>query len=309
MNLRSRIIPTFLTLATALSGTLYANAETAWAEGVSKSRGWTDANKTGKNDKFLCWAASAANIIEWWQKKAEVRIPAGTPRKADDILKLFSETFIDVGRGESIAWRWYFGGCDLAEYSYASDFRDAASAKTSGRFLEKVILEKYGWPSPRNSDPAYILGGVAADISPDALRADALAKTLVRQLKEGKGVTLALSSGGKFPQGHAVTLWGIEYRKDRIKSLYITDSDDGVTALKKYDVAYVTSEETAGDGKPDGTPFYTWKKTTIYLQKYHGSNGYSLQSWSALDLTALRSREKTQPTKKDPRERIFHKGD
>lgn len=311
MNLHSFAFLHVLVAATALAGTLPTDAATVWADGVSKNRGWTDANKTGENDKFLCWAASAANIIEWWQTKntGAARFPGNTPRKAEDILKLFGETFIDVGRGADIAWRWYFGGCDLVDICYERDFRDSKTARTSGRFWEKHIVEKYGWATPRDGDVKYVIGDFATDISPGDRRADALAETLVKLLSEGKGVTISLSSGGKFPQGHAITLWGLEYQKDRIKSVYVTDSDDGVRALKKYDVAYVTTEETGGDGKPDGTPLFKWEKTTIYLQKYHGSNGYSLQSWVALDLPCGLAETTPPPPKKpiDPKKKIFRK--
>lgn len=310
MLLRSRSCVFLTFLAASVACAPWLQAETVWAKGVSKSRGWADADKTWGNDKFLCWAASAANIIEWWQKRnAGTPLPEGAPSKAEDILKIFSETFIDVGRGADIAWRWYFGGCDLVDIFYARDFRDAGTARTSGRFWEDYVVEKCGWANPRDGEVKYVSGGFAADVSADERRADAFAETLVKLLSEGKGVTISLSSGGKFPQGHAITLWGLEYEKNRIKSVYVTDSDDGVRALKKYDVAYATTEETGGDGKADGTPFFKWEKTTIYLQKYHGSNGYAIQSWAALDLPCV-AEKATPDTKKrpvNPKKKVFRK--
>lgn len=310
MLLRSRSCVFLTFLAASVACSPWLQAETVWAKGVSKSRGWADADKTWGNDKFLCWAASAANIIEWWQKRnAGTPLPEGAPSKAEDILKIFSETFIDVGRGADIAWRWYFGGCDLVDIFYARDFRDAGTARTSGRFWEDYVVEKCGWANPRDGEVKYVSGGFAADVSADERRADAFAETLVKLLSEGKGVTISLSSGGKFPQGHAITLWGLEYEKNRIKSVYVTDSDDGVRALKKYDVAYATTEETGGDGKADGTPFFKWEKTTIYLQKYHGSNGYAIQSWAALDLPCV-AEKATPDTKKrpvNPKKKVFRK--
>ncbi|MBP3301690.1 MAG: IdeS/Mac family cysteine endopeptidase [Opitutales bacterium] len=311
MFLRSRpcVFLTFLTASLACAP--WVQSETVWAKGVSKSRGWTDADKGWDNDKFLCWAASAANIIEWWQKRnAGTPLPEGAPRKAEDILKLFSKTFVDVGRGSDIAWRWYFGGCDLVDVCYMRDFRDAETARTSGRFWEDYVVEKCGWANPRDGEVKYVSGGFATDVSAGERRADALAETLAKLLSEGKGVTISLSSGGKFPQGHAITLWGIEYEKNRIKSVYVTDSDDRVRALKKYDVAYVTTEETGGDGKEDGTPFFKWEKTTIYLLKYHGSNGYAIQSWAALDLPCVSGKapadtKTTHPV--NPKKKVFRK--
>lgn len=287
----------FFTFSLALiASALPAQAKTVWAEGVSKSRGWVDINKNWKTDKFQCWAASAANIIDWWQQKIDKnKIPAGTPQGPDAVFAAISGAFLDCGRGADVAWKWYFGGCDLAEVSYSRDFRDPEKARTGGRFWQNNILRRYGWAEPRDGVPAYIEGGFAVDITPDQRLADSLAETFVRLFEAGKGISISLTPGGEFPQGHAVTLWGIEYNKNKIKAVYITDSDDRVKELKKYDVFYVTTTETAGDGKADGTPITRWEKTSIRLKNYHGSNNYGIQSWSALSLPIPR---KTIPGKK-----------
>ena len=259
------------------------SAESAWTKGVSEKGGWFDIKKQWKTDKFHCWAASAANVIAWWQGNIDKeKMPAGVPQGPDAIFAAISNTFVDSGRGSDIAWKWYFGGCDLVEFNYVRDFRDPATARTSGRFWQDRMLKTYGWPKPKEGQPAYIDHGPAVDVSPDQCYADALAETFVRLFREGRGVTLDLSPGGAFPQGHTITLWGIDYEGKRIKAIYITDSDDGVTALKRYDVAYVTTQERIGDGKAGGTPLTTWNKTTIRLLKYCGSNQYGIQSWTAL---------------------------
>ena len=285
-NFRFRFFSMVFAFSVCVMSVSVAHAAQIWvADGVNKTRGWSDVNKTGNSDSMQCWCAAAANIIDFWQKNATPgMIPESAPQGAEEIFKRFNETFIDIGRGEDVAWRWYFGGCDLVPESYAYDFRKAEGARESGRFWEKLIVRKYGWTSPREAMPRYVINGFAVDVSPEQLCAQELAETFLGLLKNKKPIALSLSSGGKFPQGHVVTVWAMEYQGDRIKSLYITDSDDHVTALQKYHVAYVTSEETGGDGKPDGIPFFKWKKTTIYLQKYHGSNGYALQSWSVLNL-------------------------
>lgn len=261
------------------------SAASAWTDGVSEKGGWFDINKRWTTDKFHCWAASAANIIAWRQAKIDKEtIPAGVPQSPDAIFAALSNAFIDSGRGSDIAWKWYFGGCDLVEFNYVRDFRNPATARTSGRFWQDRILKTYGWAKPREGLPAYITHGPAVDVSPDQCYADSLSETFVRLFREGCGVTLDLSPGGIFPQGHAITLWGIDYEGKRIKAVYITDSDDRVTALKRYEVAYVTTQERAGDGKAGGAPITTWNKTTIRLLNYCGSNQYGIQSWAALRL-------------------------
>lgn len=273
----------FLPALAVLISSIPVYAETAWTEGVSQNCGWFDVNKNWKTDKSHCWVASAANIIAWWQEKiGKEKIPEGTPQGVEAIFAAISDAFIDSGRGSDIAWKWYFGGCDLVEFNYMRDFRNPETARTSGRFWEKNILRKYGWAEPRDGVPVYIESGFAVDFSPDKRHAEELAETFVRLFGEGKGVILNLSPSGAFPMGHAITLWGIEYQKNRIKSVYVTDSDDRSEGLKKYDVAYVTTKETMGDGKKDGMPITTWEKTSIRLRNYCGSNQYGIQNWAAL---------------------------
>ena len=58
-----------------------AQAETIFLPGVSQESGWTDYNKVNPDvedgDNNLCWAASASNMINYWQSRYV--IPAGVP--------------------------------------------------------------------------------------------------------------------------------------------------------------------------------------------------------------------------------------
>lgn len=58
-----------------------ATATEYWVDGVSRNGGWYDAVKYGNlndsRDSNLCWAASAANMLQWWQARYE--IPEGIP--------------------------------------------------------------------------------------------------------------------------------------------------------------------------------------------------------------------------------------
>ncbi|MBQ5665434.1 MAG: hypothetical protein IIV41_06155, partial [Akkermansia sp.] len=58
-------------------------ADTLWVPGVNVKSGWIDYEKNeqkGDGDDYLCWAASAANIIDYWQR--QYTVPAGTPTGA-----------------------------------------------------------------------------------------------------------------------------------------------------------------------------------------------------------------------------------
>ena len=65
-----------------------------FVEGVSREQGWYDVNKVGKGengDINMCWAASAANIIEWWQDRYVSKggaLPEGAIRGPGEVYEL-----------------------------------------------------------------------------------------------------------------------------------------------------------------------------------------------------------------------------
>lgn len=82
-----------LTLLTLLGAIAAAplNATEHWWDGVSINKetnllegGYTSYKRSPSIDWDMCWAASAANAIAWWQDRVEENgaliIPEGTPR-------------------------------------------------------------------------------------------------------------------------------------------------------------------------------------------------------------------------------------
>lgn len=257
----------------------FAYAEIIWANGVSAESGWYDVNKTGDNDSGLCWAASAANIAEWWQQKAALsQIPAGTPQGAQNIFNDLKATFVNAGLGVNIGWKYYFGGCAM---SNVGNFQNESSATSGGRYWEDFVMEKFGYTSDSAADPEWMPNGMITETRQTTQLADNLAGTLADYFANGYGVSLSVAPSSNL--GHAITLWGMEYEGSMIKSLYITDSDDGETAIKQYEVAYSTVEHEAVTEKGETTP--AWEETVIYLQGYYGSNDYSLRNYTALALS------------------------
>ncbi|MBE6401962.1 MAG: hypothetical protein E7037_08075 [Verrucomicrobia bacterium] len=268
-----------------LGAAVSLNAETVWAKGVNENAGWVDVNKNWQEDRQLCWAAAASNIIEWWQRSADAKqIPAGTPQGVENIFDAFRTAFADKGLGTNIAWKWYFGGCDLVRYNYERDFRNQKTAKTSGRYWEPYVAKVAGKTLSPETDPKWIPGGMICETRESARSAEKLAGTLKSLFERGYGVSLALVSGGNWPGGHAITLWGMEYEGDFIKTLYVTDSDDGVTKLQRYDVYYKEIEHLREEDKNGKIQEEAWSETRIYLQNYYGSNAYALSSYGALAL-------------------------
>lgn len=254
-----------------------SHAEIIWATGVSLESGWYDVNKTGDNDSLLCWAASAANIAEWWQQKADPsQIPAGTPQGAQSIFNDLKVTFKNTGLGVNIAWEYYFGGYGTI---HEENFQNPGSATTGGRYWESYVKEKYEEPSD-DADPEWMPNGMITETWETTQLADNLAGTLADYFAKGYGVSLSVAPSSNL--GHAITLWGMEYEGSMIKSLYITDSDDSYSGIKQYEVAYSPVEHEAVTEKGETTP--AWEETVIYLQGYYGSNDYSLRNYTALAL-------------------------
>lgn len=267
----------------SISASPLAFAETVWAKGVTEAGGWVDVNKSNNNDSMLCWAAAASNIIDWWQSKADPsQIPAGTPQGVENIFDMFRTSFNNKGLGSNIGWKWYFGGCDLVEDNYKNDFRITDPEK-SGRYWEKYVTETCGYESVAVNDPSWIPSGLISETASSSQITESLVETLKDQFERGYGVTLAIAPGGKWAGGHAITLWGMEYDGNNIKTLYVTDSDDGVPKLQAYNVLYseIQHEQEIKDGKVESP---AWSETQIYLDDYYGSDGYKLVSWGALAL-------------------------
>lgn len=250
-------------------------AETVWAKGVSESGGWVDVNKSGDvytgPDSLMCWAASASSVIAWWQAQADMsKSKAGTPATAAEIYSAFTNSFNNAGNGAEVAWKWYFGGCDLVSYNYESDFK-ISDPKNSGRYWEDYVKTVAAWPSSAVETPSWITRGSLSDISNESLHADSAADVLSNLLKQGAGISILYNY---YTSGHAITLWGLEREGNEIKKIYVTDSDDGAIQLVAKEVKYVTETITVEAEKDD--PGYTWKKTTILV------DGVAVTAYDAL---------------------------
>lgn len=80
-------------------GCAHAASYTQWVQGVSKTSGWTDYNKSsasGDGDDNLCWAAAASNVINWWQNRYQT--PAAAP-KGEAIWSTFKSSVSEDVRG------------------------------------------------------------------------------------------------------------------------------------------------------------------------------------------------------------------
>lgn len=241
------------TLLSILLAALLPNAFAGeiWVEGVSRESGWVDINKTKNNEKnaynghdyagadkgtsgwfyndynngdgFLCWAASAADILTWWheQNPGAAKENPVAPSTKDDIWNAFRQNFYNDSGNPELGIEWYMNGTTTLANPTPKD-----SAKANGKYYTNLVVESVEHRI-MDYDPRYNewgqwdatagLGGV--DIW------KLIAADMAEYLDNGYIITLGISglNGGK----HAVTLWGLEVDDDGyLTKMWITDSDD-----------------------------------------------------------------------------------
>lgn len=87
--------------ALLLIGGLVAPAAEVWAPGVSVNGGWYDYHKTGSNDgtmadTAMCRAASASNVISWWQNHNKSSLSASVPQN-EKVFDTFKGVYTNGG--------------------------------------------------------------------------------------------------------------------------------------------------------------------------------------------------------------------
>ena len=126
-----------------------------FAEGVTLTSGWYDVNKkstpsNAQADAMMCWAASASNIIQWFQDRyvaAGNTLPAGCPNGTQSIynyelqiMDIFRDDWSNHTRGgwADAAVVWYFEGRDINS-TMNDENRAYPKSGTGGYFTRKHI--------------------------------------------------------------------------------------------------------------------------------------------------------------------------
>lgn len=189
---------------------------------------WQDANKSAANteDDLMCWAAAASNVLTWgyW----------GTPtyNTTDKVFKHFQDHWTDNAGFANWGWKWWFNGSPppTSRYSYID-------VPGGGNFYPTLNYTSYFTYS--------MWGNFMAAVD--------------TFMHNGYGIALTIKNG---TAAHSVTAWGFDYLTTSggtvYQSIYLTDSDDGVTALKKYGLLYKDSIWYL-DGSYTG-----WRLTGVY---------------------------------------------
>lgn len=256
-------------LLTALAFLLPAQATEYWVPGTSRERGWYDVNKTLSQDfpdSLMCWAASASNMLAWWQdNNPEYNDLAamGTPMGGQKIFDTFKTAYENNGGLQAFGILWYLQGDTNDEYLPPL----TEKGKEMGGYYGNAITQIYS-ELPIDLGLYNVQAANSASIVSEFLK-----ECIVNGYSVGLGVYGSIS--------HAVTLWGIDYNEETqmIEKMYLTDSDDrGLTGdvaelfeaecrklkveLTKKGGGTVILEELGISSKRDGT---TWYDETVYL--------------------------------------------
>lgn len=176
-----------------------------WVDGVKEESGWYDANKPvdEKKETFtsmggMCHAATAANLISWWQDKYS-NIPTGVAT-GTDVWASFEDKLKTDGSGlcnNDVKW-WITGvypSNDLCFHDFNSPY---ASLSIPSESLDKFITYTRVFPA-----------------------SNSVSDVLKNAIISGMGIGLKLNIG------HEITLWGIKTSNSGdVVGMWLTDSDD-----------------------------------------------------------------------------------
>ena len=237
-----------------------------FADGVTLTSGWYDVNKfkQGNNgDIQMCWAASASNIIQWWQDRYVAMggtLPAtavtGPSTKTYDtgckyqlaLMDVFHEEWDNMYGGFVFhAIPWYFEGKNVCS-GWSSQAQPLAG-NNGGYFKSaKFTYDKYmdfGYTSDING---YGYWGNGTNLE-GVDRLKKFSDIVVEAMDRGMAsLTISLAEN-IMSLHHATTLWGyeIDNATGLLTRIWLTDSDDMTTEPKTQILHEFTV--SIGDGK------------------------------------------------------------
>ena len=260
-----------------------------FAEGVNVNSGWYDVNKVGMGDNGdinMCWSASSANIIQWWQDRyvaAGNTLPSGaiTGSGSDGtyelaLMDMYHELW-DNSRGGNVAMgvEWYFNGRNIEQYASAGTIAFPFDENSGGYYKNiwqsEILPNTYHEYSyvvvpgviefndliSQEYNNYYIWGGGSGLNGIDRLKK--FSELVVEFMSRGMmSLTISLNANGGLM--HATTLWGYEIDNSTgcLTKIWITDSDDLETEPKPEILheCEVTYDENLGKIKFTGIPRY-----------------------------------------------------
>ena len=274
-----------------------------FADGVSVQSGWYDVNKVGQGNKNgdinMCWAASASNMIQWFQDRyvaAGNTLPSTAVNGADPdgiyelaLMKMYHDEW-DNSHGGHVqqAIPWYFEG-SLQGGEYASAGSQAVP-ETDGGYWSSIWDDVYqniyhgyeeilipGVIEYLNTyttcyNNYYIWGNGTDHVGTQRLKI--FSDLVVECFRYGMAAMSICLNPNFISASHATTLWGYEIDNSTglLTRVWITDSDDLTTEAKdKILNEYAVS---IGDGRSSIKLTGSTRYGSIYVQSLYPFSGY-----------------------------------
>lgn len=174
-------------------------------------------NISSASESNLCWAATSANLVAWWQNNypRQEAFPATLPRDSKAIYNFYRENNLMAKSNSASTFvdgmPWYFN-------NYLNDFINPSQWRF--QFIGSSIVVN------------------AYKISDNFTTLEQLTQEIKENLPKGlMGMAMTISSTNQ--SGHAVTLWAAELDEvsGLVKAVFITDSDDEKTSIFRYEVS------------------------------------------------------------------------
>ena len=240
-----------LALGLSLGGVFSAEAENdytnvTWANGLfindaGEIEGWYDANKSDADNKGLsedeygpddsmCYAASAANLVAWWQNGIYGQsLTSSAPKALDDIWGVYKNNNQDYAEGgEALsAINWWISGVYSPDLENESDLaRYYESAEELGPLsIPPLTL-------PRTDGFYYDDYGLTQEDLGNFLTSnvweygEAFNVDFRALFNNDAGISLLICADG-VEDAHVITMWGARYDDNgELISIWVTDSDD-----------------------------------------------------------------------------------
>ena len=247
-----------------------------WASGVSAGQGWYDANKSfdpEDADREMCWAASAANIIDWWQREhADIMAKSGVDpslRERDAVWHLLRDSFEDAPGNAFYGMEWYFLDLFPVPEPQLTEY-----GKGRGGYYRHAVMDDL-----LTTEEGLSLIPQPITMADEGVDAQVLALKLRDVLESGRPLSLIL---GGSETVHAATLRGgvFDDATGMPLTLYLTDSDDDAlrTAFQVPQIfsANVDLIEATVPGTLDPTPVLGITSFLIDDLPWYGDDMYIL---------------------------------
>ncbi len=191
-----------------------ASAATYWVEGVTPQHGWYDADKDSRDVGNMCWAATASNMLAWWQDRNPQFKQMG-PQGHQAIWNTYRKAFPNSSGEPFYVLQWWFNGVLATDKIKLTDF-----GKGQGGYY-KQLTESCGRAFPGTD----LKWETVADNSSERLR---------ELISQGYAVAIGIRRLDDFnkitPVWHMLSLWGVEYDEEthQVTAVYLTDSNDSM---------------------------------------------------------------------------------